>query len=92
MSTKNHYNVCALILAKGQSKRLAEKNIYPLNGKPLISWTIEAAKKSKYISDIFVSTESEKVRGVVNEHNVNIIDRPYALTIDKNDSAPTPDC
>ena len=88
MNTNNHYSVCALILAKGASTRLPEKNIYPLKGKPLICWPIEAAEKSKYISEIFVSTESQKVKDAVKNHKLTIINRPIELTIERNDSAP----
>ena len=88
MNTNNHYKVCALILAKGVSKRLPEKNIYPLNGKPLICWSIEAAHKSKYISEIFVSTESKKIKKAIEKYKPTIINRPKKLTVEKNDTAP----
>ena len=51
-------NIFNIIPAKGNSNRLKNKNIYELNGKPLLQWTLEAAKKSKYLDRIFVSTES----------------------------------
>jgi CMP-N,N'-diacetyllegionaminic acid synthase len=91
MNTKKQYSVCALILAKGESKRLAEKNIFPLNGMPLICWSLEAAKKSKYISETFISTESEKVKNAVKGYDTKIIQRPHELTIEKNESAPRHD-
>jgi len=50
--------VMAIILARGGSKRIPNKNIADLNGKPLIYYTIEAAKKSKHINYIMVSTDS----------------------------------
>ena len=49
--------VIGFIPAKGHSNRLKDKNIYQLLGKPLIHWSLEAANKSKYLDDIFVSTE-----------------------------------
>ena len=51
----------AIISAKGNSRRLKNKNILNIFGKPMISWTIEAAKKSKFIKDLFVSSESKKI-------------------------------
>lgn len=39
--------IMAIIPARGGSKRLPRKNILPLNGKPLIAWSIEAAQQSK---------------------------------------------
>ncbi|MBI35453.1 MAG: N-acylneuraminate cytidylyltransferase [Flavobacteriales bacterium] len=58
----------AIIPARGGSKGLPEKNIKPLLGKPLIAYTIEAAKKSKYITKIFVSTDCEKIAETAIKH------------------------
>lgn len=74
--------VIGFIPAKGHSNRLKGKNIYPLLGKPLIHWTLEAAKKSKYLNDIFVSTDSDKVKDCISEFDINIIDRPKELSKD----------
>jgi CMP-N,N'-diacetyllegionaminic acid synthase len=52
--------VLAIIPARGGSKGIPHKNIQNLAGKPLISYTILAAKKSKYIDKIVVSTDDEK--------------------------------
>jgi CMP-N-acetylneuraminic acid synthetase/2-polyprenyl-3-methyl-5-hydroxy-6-metoxy-1,4-benzoquinol methylase len=57
-------NVLCLILARGGSKRVPGKNIKPLGGKPLLAYTIECAKKSKYITRIIVSTDDEKIASV----------------------------
>ena len=46
--------ILALIPARGGSKRLPKKNILPLGGKPLISWTIDAVKDTPEIVDILV--------------------------------------
>lgn len=51
----------AIIPARGGSKGLPGKNIKELNGKPLISYTIEAAKASQYISRIIISTDDEAI-------------------------------
>lgn len=56
--------ILALIPARGESKRLPNKNILPLGGKPLINWTIEAAKGIPEIVDILVSTDSEEIASV----------------------------
>ena len=47
-------SVLAIIPARGGSQRLARKNILKLDGKPLIGWTIEAAKQCDYIDRIIV--------------------------------------
>lgn len=53
--------VIAVIPARGGSKGVPRKNIKPLLGKPLISWTIEQAKQSKYIDRVVVSTDDEEI-------------------------------
>ena len=54
--------IIAIILAKGTSTGLKNKNIRLLNNKPLIFWPINAAKKSKYVNQVVVSTESVKIK------------------------------
>ena len=51
----------AIIPARIGSKRIKEKNIKIFCSKPIIQWTYEILKKSKIFSDIYVSTESEKI-------------------------------
>lgn len=53
--------VLALIPARGGSKGIPRKNIKEINGKPLISYTISEAKKSKYIHRVLVSTEDKEI-------------------------------
>ena len=76
----------AIIPARGGSKRLPNKNILDLNGKPLIAWSIEAAKKSKRIDDIVVTSDSEKILDIAKKYNVKAIKRPDYLA---NDTATT---
>lgn len=56
--------ILALILARGGSKRLPGKNIRKLGGKPLIVWSIDAAKKISAISDILVSTDCSDIAAI----------------------------
>lgn len=60
----NNRRVLAIIPARGGSKRLPRKNILPLCGKPLIAWTIDAAKASSYIDQVVVSTDDEEIAKV----------------------------
>ncbi len=53
--------VLGLILARGGSKGLPGKNVRPLRGKPLIGWTIEAAKQSHVLDAIVLSTDAEEI-------------------------------
>lgn len=57
----NNKKVLAIIPARKDSKRIPNKNIKLLCGRPLIFYTIEQAKKSKYIDRIIVSTDSAKI-------------------------------
>ena len=73
----------AIIPARGGSKRLPNKNILNLNGKPLIAWTIEAALKSRYIDKIVVSSDSDKILKVARSYkNILCLKRPYHLATD----------
>jgi CMP-N,N'-diacetyllegionaminic acid synthase len=56
--------ILALITARGGSKRLAQKNIRPLGGRPLIVWSIDVAKRIPAICDILVSTDDAAIAEV----------------------------
>ena len=62
--------ILALILARGGSKRLPEKNIRPLAGKPLIVWTIDVAKELSQVCDVLVSTDCPKIADIARSHGV----------------------
>jgi len=53
--------ILGLIPARGGSKGLPGKNIRPLNGKPLIAWTIQQASQSKYLDRTIISTDDPKI-------------------------------
>ena len=79
--------ILAIITARGGSKRLPNKNILNLNGKPLISWTINEAKKSKYIDKLIVSTDDLKIAKISKEYGVEIpFLRPTKLASDTSNS------
>tara|TARA_B100000886_G_C20366416_1_gene467527 strand:+ start:477 stop:1184 length:708 start_codon:yes stop_codon:yes gene_type:complete len=61
-------NIICIILARGGSKGLKNKNLRLLNRKPLIYYPINDAKKSKYISDIVVSTDSKKIAWIAKKY------------------------
>jgi N-acylneuraminate cytidylyltransferase/CMP-N,N'-diacetyllegionaminic acid synthase len=58
---KNNNKILAIIPARGGSKGIRNKNLYNFNGKPLIEWTINEAKKTKKIDRVIVSTENKKI-------------------------------
>ncbi len=76
--------IIALIPARGGSKGLPRKNIALLSGKPLIVWTIEEAKKSKYIDKLYVSTDDKEIAGIVQSFGAEIpFIRPRSLSGDE---------
>ena len=80
--------VYGLITARGGSKGIPHKNIYPLNGKPLIAYTIEAALKSKYVDRLIVSTDDKKIAEVSKNFNAEVpFIRPDSLSGDLASSA-----
>lgn len=64
--------ILAVIPARGGSKGVKRKNIRELNGRPLIAWTIEQAKKSKYIDRVVVSTEDEEIAKISKEYGAEV--------------------
>ena len=72
----------AIIPARGGSKRIKRKNIRNFHGKPIILYTIDAAKKSNCFSRVIVSTEDEEIARVVSEAGVEVFNRPKELADD----------
>lgn len=56
--------IYAFIFARGGSQGIKNKNIKLLNGKPLIQYSIDIAKHSKYIQKVFVSTDSQEIADI----------------------------
>ena len=74
--------VIAIIPARGGSKRLPRKNIFPIWGKPLIYWSIKAAKESKYITDVWVSTEDDEIARIAIKNGAKVHRRDAKLSKD----------
>ncbi len=70
MKIKKNFKILAIIPARENSKGLKNKNILNINGKPLIDYTINSAKKSKYISDIIGSTDSKKIAKIFRKNKI----------------------
>jgi len=64
--------IYALIPARGGSKRIPRKNLVEVGGKPFIAWTIEAAKKSRYISRVIVSTDDKEIADVAKRYGAEV--------------------
>ena len=65
-------NILGLIPARAGSKRVKNKNIRLLAGKPLLAYTIEAAKKSRLINRIIVSTNSRIIADVAKQYGAEV--------------------
>jgi len=72
-------NAVVLILARAGSKRVPNKNIRLLNGKPLIAYTLEAAIESGCFERIVVSTDDARVTSIALDAGVEVDERPEAL-------------
>jgi len=71
-----------IIPARGGSKRLPKKNIYPFKGKPLIGYTIDACKECSFIDDIFVSSDDSEILNVSTALGAKGLLRPANLADD----------
>lgn len=83
LAQKENYNgksIIAIIPARAGSVSVKNKNIYPLAGKPLVAWTIEAARKSKYLTDFVVSTNGKEIKECAMKYGSDVIDRPEEIS------------
>ena len=62
----------ALIPARGGSKRIPRKNIRPFRGRPMIAWSIEAAREAGCFDRILVSTDDEEIAAVARSHGAEV--------------------
>ena len=73
----NGKNILAIIPARFGSKRLKMKNIKNFKGKPLFIWALLSAKSSKYIDDIFLTTDKRGAKYInKNIYNYKLIEIP----------------
>ena len=68
--------VLAVIPARGGSKGIPRKNVRPIGGKPLLGWTIEAARFSKRVERVAVSTDDPEIAAVARRFGAEVIERP----------------
>ncbi len=78
-------NILALIPARGGSKGVPRKNLVPILGRPLISYTIEQALASRWITRTIVSTEDAEIAAVARQHGADVpFLRPAELARDES--------
>ena len=84
----NGKKVLGVTLARGGSKGIPKKNIYKINGLPLIAYTIQECLKSKYIDDYIVSTDCSEIAQVALDYGADVpFIRPDNLADDTASSA-----
>ena len=73
-----------VIPARGGSKGVPMKNIYPLNGKPLLTYSLEMISQVVFEGDVAVSTDSEQIKEVAYQTpGIEVVDRPQDISGDK---------
>ncbi len=82
----NSSEVLAIIPARGGSKGIPGKNFYPISGKPLISYAIEAALESRCVNRIIVSTDDKKITEVSSAYGAETVQRPVEISGDDHQS------
>ena len=78
--------IVAVILARGGSKGIKNKNIIKINKKPLIFWSIKACLDSKKIKSTWVSSDSKKILNLAKKFGANTIKRPKLISKDNSSS------
>ena len=68
----NGQKLLALVPARGGSQRLPQKNVLELAGKPMICWSIEAAKQSRFVDRIVVSTEDSSIADIARQAGAEV--------------------
>jgi len=75
--------IVGLVTARGGSKELPRKNVLPLSGKPLLAWTIEAARQASSVGRLLISTDDLEIAEVGREYGAEVpFMRPAKLAAD----------
>src|ERR671936_117612 len=72
-----------LIPARGGSKGIPRKNLTPLAGRPLLAWTIGAARSARRTDRVVVSTDSPEISSAAAELGAEVLRRPPELARDE---------
>lgn len=75
-------NILIIIPVRGGSKGIPRKNIRPLNGKPLVMYSINTAKNSKYKPDIYISSDDDEILNISSSFNVKTYKRSNESSTD----------
>ena len=75
--------IIAIMIGRKGSRGFPGKNTYKVLGRALCEYPLIAAKKSKYIDKIYVSTDCDKIKKISSKYNVEFIKRPKKLNTSK---------
>tara|TARA_B100001250_G_C19740752_1_gene762953 strand:- start:80 stop:778 length:699 start_codon:yes stop_codon:yes gene_type:complete len=78
--------ISAVILARGGSKGIPDKNFIDFCNKPLIAWTIEQVQESDMVQDVWVSSDSKTILEIASNLGANTIKRPDNIAADDSTS------
>lgn len=79
----------AILTARGGSKRIPRKNIKPFCGKPILSYSIEAALESRLFDEVMVSTDDREIAEIAEQYGARV---PFLRSVEAaNDFATTTD-
>jgi CMP-N,N'-diacetyllegionaminic acid synthase len=74
--------IVTILPARGGSKGIIKKNLYPMAGRPLLWYTLNAAKNITFNADIWVSTDDYDIKQFALENGAQVIDRPKEFATD----------
>ena len=78
--------ILAIIPARGGSKRIPGKNLIPINGKPMLVYSIEHALSTPGIQRVVVSTDNPEIARVSRTHGAEVVHRPPEISTDTSSS------
>jgi pseudaminic acid cytidylyltransferase len=79
---KKYFTSVAVIPARGGSKRIPRKNLYPIKGKPMLGWVIETALAADVFDEIVVSSEDDEILETAKSYGAKPHLRPNQLADD----------
>lgn len=75
--------IITIIPARGGSKRIQKKNLWPVAGVPLVAHSVRHARTARLVSTVYVSTDDPEIAAVVEEHGAEVVWRPAELASDE---------
>ena len=82
-SVYKNQRILAIIPARGGSKGVKLKNLYPLCGRPLLAYTADVVHQAEYFDRAVVSTDHEEIAHVARENTLSVVHRPEELSGDR---------